>query len=45
MSGTVMGRIATETAEDPELLQEAPHFSPVGRLDEVTAARKPVIRW
>ena len=24
---------------------EAPHHTPVKRLDEVTAARKPVLRW
>jgi glycine dehydrogenase subunit 2 len=37
--------IAQEAAEDPELLTRAPHHSPVRRLDEVTAARKPVIHW
>ena len=31
--------------EDPELVQSAPHTTPVGRLDEVRAARKPVLRW
>ncbi|HEX6513767.1 MAG TPA: aminomethyl-transferring glycine dehydrogenase subunit GcvPB, partial [Chloroflexota bacterium] len=41
----VMGQIAREACEDPELLTTAPHHSPVRRLDEVTAARKPVIRW
>jgi glycine dehydrogenase subunit 2 len=41
----VMRQIAAEATSSPELLQEAPHFSPVGRLDEVTAARKPIIRW
>jgi len=41
----VMRQIAREAAEDPELLHQAPHHSPVRRLDEVTAARKPVIRW
>jgi glycine dehydrogenase subunit 2 len=24
---------------------DAPHDTPVGRLDEATAARKPVLRW
>lgn len=38
-------QIAREARENPELLTLAPHHSPVGRLDEVTAARKPVIRW
>jgi len=41
----VMRHIAREGREDPELLTTAPHHSPVRRLDEVTAARKPVIRW
>jgi glycine dehydrogenase subunit 2 len=26
-------------------VHEAPHNTPVGRLDEATAARKPVLRW
>ncbi len=29
----------------PEELLGAPHVTPVGRLDEVGAARKPVLRW
>jgi len=41
----VMRQIAREAGEDPELLTTAPHYSPVGRLDEVTAARKPILRW
>lgn len=40
-----MLRIAEEAASEPELLREAPHASPVRRLDEATAARKPVLRW
>ena len=28
-----------------EVLHEAPHDTPVRRLDEATAARKPVLRW
>jgi glycine dehydrogenase subunit 2 len=32
-------------AEDAELVRSAPHSTPVGRLDEVRAARKPVLRW
>lgn len=42
---SVMQQIATEAAEDPELLHSAPHKTPVGRLDEVKAAREPVLRW
>jgi glycine dehydrogenase subunit 2 len=31
--------------EDPQLLHDAPVNTPVGRLDEVGAARNPVLRW
>jgi glycine dehydrogenase subunit 2 len=37
--------IAREVEEEPEVVQGAPHTAPVGRLDEATAARKPVLRW
>jgi glycine dehydrogenase subunit 2 len=37
--------IAREAEESPELLREAPHDAPLGRLDEATAARKPMLRW
>ncbi|MGE5529203.1 MAG: aminomethyl-transferring glycine dehydrogenase subunit GcvPB [Patescibacteria group bacterium] len=37
--------IADEAVRDPRLLHEAPHYTPVGRLDEAGAARKPVLRW
>ncbi|MFC7440923.1 aminomethyl-transferring glycine dehydrogenase subunit GcvPB [Laceyella putida] len=40
-----MIQIAKEAKETPELVQEAPHHTVVKRLDEVTAARKPVLRW
>ena len=36
-------RIAIEAVEDPELLESAPHHAPVGRLDEVRAARQLVL--
>ncbi len=41
----VMRRIAGEAAESPELVKEAPHHRPVGRLDEVRAARNPVVKY
>lgn len=41
----VMLQIAEEAEERPELLYEAPHNTVVGRLDEVTAARHPVLRY
>jgi len=37
--------IAREAEEEPQVVKEAPHMAPVGRLDEGTAARKPVLRW
>jgi glycine dehydrogenase subunit 2 len=40
-----MKSIDEEAAEDPEILKHAPHTTKVGRLDEVAAARKPVLRW
>jgi glycine dehydrogenase subunit 2 len=38
-------RIAEEASTDPNLLHDAPHHAPVGRLDEVRAARELVLRW
>ncbi|MCP4364435.1 MAG: glycine dehydrogenase subunit 2 [Planctomycetes bacterium] len=40
-----MIKIAEEAQNTPELVKEAPHNTPVGRLDEVKAARKPDLRW
>jgi glycine dehydrogenase subunit 2 len=37
--------IAREAETQPELLRDAPHDAPLRRLDEATAARKPVLRW
>jgi glycine dehydrogenase subunit 2 len=37
--------IAREAKETPDVLHEAPHETPVGRLDEVRAARQPDLRW
>ena len=36
-------RIAREAVDDPGLLESAPHHAPVGRLDEVRAARRLVL--
>jgi glycine dehydrogenase subunit 2 len=38
-----MKQINHEAKEKPELLYEAPQYSKVRRLDEVTAARKPCL--
>jgi glycine dehydrogenase subunit 2 len=40
-----MRRIAQEAAESPEVLHEAPHGRPVRRLDEVRAAKQPIVRY
>ncbi len=40
-----MIQIAKEASENPEIVQEAPHSTVIGRLDEVMAARKPILRW
>jgi glycine dehydrogenase subunit 2 len=37
--------IAREAEEQPELVKNAPHTAPISRLDEATAARRPVLRW
>ncbi|MEH7335452.1 aminomethyl-transferring glycine dehydrogenase subunit GcvPB [Neobacillus drentensis] len=41
----IMIQIAKEAEENPEVVQEAPHTTVVGRLDETTAARKPVLKY
>ena len=40
-----MRAIAREAEEQPELVNSAPHSTRVRKLDEVLAARKPVLRW
>jgi glycine dehydrogenase subunit 2 len=40
-----MIQIAKEAEENPEIVQEAPHSTVIGRLDETTAARKPILRY
>jgi glycine dehydrogenase subunit 2 len=40
-----MRAIAKEVEENPELVKTAPHSTRVSRLDEVQAARKPILRW
>ena len=37
--------ICKKAYEDPEELHGAPHHAPIGRPDEVTAARHPVVRF
>jgi glycine dehydrogenase subunit 2 len=40
-----MRAIAKEAEETPEIVKTAPHSTRVSRLDEVQAARKPILRW
>ena len=40
-----MKEMAEEAKKNPETFLKAPVVTPVGRLDEVTAARKPILRW
>src|ERR1700728_3569174 len=40
-----MRQIAREVDENPQLVLDAPHSTRVSRLDETTAARKPILRW
>jgi glycine dehydrogenase subunit 2 len=40
-----MVAIAREAQERPEVLKEAPHGRPVGRLDEARAAKRPVLKY
>ncbi len=37
--------IAREVEHDPDLVKNAPHLTRTSRVDEVAAARKPVLRW
>ena len=40
-----MKSVAEEAEQDPEILVKAPHNTRISRLDETSAARKPVLRW
>jgi glycine dehydrogenase subunit 2 len=37
--------IAAEAEQNPDLVRTAPHSTRTGRVDEVSAARKPIVRW
>lgn len=41
----VMRDIAARTESDPESIKRAPMTTPVGRLDEAAAARRPDLRY
>jgi glycine dehydrogenase subunit 2 len=40
-----MQSVAKEIEENPAMVLEAPHSTRTSRVDEVTAARKPIVRW
>jgi len=42
---SAMISIAKEVETDPQLVKNAPHSTRTSRVDEVTAARKPILRW
>lgn len=41
----VLKRIAGEAIDNPDIILEAPHTTPVSRLNEAEAARRPHLRW
>jgi glycine dehydrogenase subunit 2 len=42
---SAMKAIAQEAHDNPDLVHGAPHSTELSRLDEVTAAREPNLRW
>jgi glycine dehydrogenase subunit 2 len=42
---SAMKKIAEEARTDPDMVHTAPHTTELTRLDEVTAAREPNLRW
>ena len=41
----VMRKIAEEAKTDPELVKTAPHLTPIGRVDDVLAAKHPIVTY
>jgi len=41
----VLIKILDEAKTDPDMVHHAPHTMPVGRLDELKAAREPIVRY
>ena len=42
---SVMRQIAEEAKNDPELVKTAPHTTPIGRVDDVLAAKHPITTY
>jgi glycine dehydrogenase subunit 2 len=41
----VMRRIADEAKENPDIVKSAPHDTPIGRVDDVLAAKHPIVTY
>ncbi|MBQ7443802.1 MAG: aminomethyl-transferring glycine dehydrogenase subunit GcvPB [Bacteroidaceae bacterium] len=41
----IMHRIAEEARQDPQLVKTAPHTTPIGRVDDVLAAKHPILTY
>ena len=41
----VMHQIAEEARTNPEIVKSAPHNTPIGRVDDVLAAKQPVVKY
>ena len=41
----VMRQIALEARENPDLVKSAPHNTPIGRVDDVLAAKHPIVTY
>ena len=41
----IMRQIAHEASEQPDLVKNAPHHTPIGRVDDVLAAKHPVVTY
>ena len=42
---SVMRKIAEEAKNDPEMVKSAPHTTPIGRVDDVMAAKHPITTY
>ena len=42
---SVMRKIAEEAKTDPEMVKSAPHTTPIGRVDDVLAAKHPIVTY
>jgi glycine dehydrogenase subunit 2 len=41
----VMRTIAQEAKEQPDMVKSAPHNTPIGRVDDVLAAKHPILTY